>query len=271
MPTETVDQQKSVAAAFGKQSHHFETDDSSNLVLQEWRKRIYSHVNQFIKPKSRILELNAGTGIDATYFARLGHTIHATDISNGMIAKLKEKVSVFSGNISVQQVSFDRLDNVGGKFDYVFSNFGGLNCIEDLREVTRHLPGLLNEGAFVTWVIMPRISPWEWTWALKGKFAEAFRRLRKRGANAHLEGEYFYTYYHSVDKIERSFGLEFQLLKSEGLGIFSPPPAAQNFVGRFLGLTNFLTRFDRVLSKISPFSRWGDHVIVTVLFRKKPY
>lgn len=269
MRSEVVDQRKAVNDAFSKQSLHFEDDDFSNPVLQEWRKRVYVHVDQLIKPNSRILELNAGTGIDASYFAGRGHLVHATDLSNGMIAKLNEKASAFPNKITVQQVSFDELDQVDGKFDFVFSNFGGLNCIEDLTGVTKHLPRLLNEGAFVTWVIMPRICPWEWTWVLKGKFGDAFRRLRKKGTVSHLEGEYFYTYYHSVSKIKYSFGPQFQFIKSEGLGVFSPPPAAQHFAKTFPSLSTFLSQIDRRFSNKYPFKRWGDHVIVTFSFYGK--
>jgi SAM-dependent methyltransferase len=269
MPTEKVDRWGAVNAAFSKQSVHFEAGDFSNPVLQEWRKRIYAHVNRFIKPNSRILELNAGTGIDAAYFSSQGHKVHATDLSAGMIAKLKEKEQAFSKNITVQQVSFDQLNLVDGKFDFVFSNFGGLNCIEDLQDVTKHLPRRLNEGAFVTCVVMPRISPWEWTWILKGKFGDAFRRLQKGGVVAHLEEEYFYTYYHSVGEVESSFGSLFQLLRSEALGVFSPPPAAQKFARRFPRITNFLSRIDHVLSNSFPFNRWGDHVIVTLKFEER--
>ncbi|MBI1768796.1 MAG: methyltransferase domain-containing protein [Bacteroidetes bacterium] len=273
MPTELIDQWKNVDQAFSKQSIHFDEDDFSNAILQEWRKRIYKHVDQFIKPNSKILELNAGTGIDAIRFAREGHSVHATDISGGMIKKLKDKISIHSltNTISIQQISFENIDNVEGKFDYVFSNFGGLNCIDDLKKVTRHLPKLLNEGGFITWVIMPRVSPWEWTWAFKGKFKEAFRRFDRNGTSAHLEGETFTTYYYSSDQIKDCFDSQFQLLKTEGLGIFSPPPSAVNFAKRFRGISNFLNRIDRVASKMYPFNRWGDHVIVTLEFYSKNY
>jgi len=269
MPTDKGDRWKAIDLAFSKQSLHFETDDFSNPVLLEWRKRIYDHVDRFIRPNSRILELNAGTGIDAVYFVERGHVVHATDLSAGMIAKLKEREAAYSKRITVQQVSFDKLEQVEGKFDYVFSNFGGLNCIDDLQTVTNQLPRLLNEDAIVTWVVMPRVSPWEWTWMLKGKFRDAFRRLQINGVIAHLEGEHFYTYYHSVGKIERSFGSAFRLLSSEALGVFSPPPAAQKFVKRFRGISNFLSRTDKIFSKTFPFNRWGDHVIVTLGFEKR--
>ncbi len=195
------------------------------------------------------------------------HTIHATDISDGMILKLREKISTFSLNdkITTQQLSYEALNQVNGKFDYVFSNFGGLNCIDDLKKVTQHLPALLNKNSYVTWVIMPKVTPWEWLWILRGKFKSAFRRFESNGVYAHLEDEFFKTYYYSLSEIKESFGSQFKLIKTEGLGVFSPPPAAQNFVKRFNRMAHFLERID-CSAKIFPFNRWGDHVIVTFKF-----
>src|SRR5437868_2241942 len=130
MSTDAVDRWQQVNEAFSKQSDHFDNDDLLNPILQEWRKRIYAYIDHFIKPNSKILELNAGTGIDSVRFVEMGHTVHATDISEGMISKLNERVISYSlsRSITVQRISFDQLDKIDGKFDYVFSNFGGLNC-----------------------------------------------------------------------------------------------------------------------------------------------
>src|SRR5882724_3948019 len=117
MPVE-LDQWQHVNRAFTKQSAHFDEDDFANPILQRWRTRIYKHVDQFISPRSKILELNAGTGIDAVRFAKMGHLVHATDISDGMTAKLAEKAShhLLQEKLTIQQVSFDQLDKVEGKF-----------------------------------------------------------------------------------------------------------------------------------------------------------
>ncbi|MGC4022303.1 MAG: class I SAM-dependent methyltransferase [Cyclobacteriaceae bacterium] len=259
------DQWQHVNVAFTKQSDHFDAEDLANPILQRWRKKIYNHTDLFLKPNSRMLELNAGTGIDALRFAQCGHSVHATDLSDGMIKKIKEKIdkNSLNKNISVQQVSFEKLNTVNGKFDFVFSNFGGLNCTNDLEKVVVHLPQLLNEGAFVTWVIMPKVSPWEWSWVLKGKLKEAFRRFNSKGVKANLEGEIFTTYYYSLGEIKKSFGPKFKLIRCEGLGVISPPPSAINFVKKSPRLTNFLNHMDEGIRKRFPFNRWGDHLIVT--------
>jgi ubiquinone/menaquinone biosynthesis C-methylase UbiE len=261
-------QWREINAAFSKQSSHFDEDDCSNPILRLWRQRIYTHVETFLKPNSRILELNAGTGIDAIYFAKQGHRVHATDLSDGMISTLQRKIDQLSlsDKITIQQVSFEDLDGVKEKFDFLFSNFGGLNCMDDLKKVTRHISGLLNPNGILTFVIMPRLCPWEWLWAFKGKFKNAFRRFNSKGADTHLEGHHFTTYYFSLRQIQKSMG-DLNLLKVESLGCISPPPSATKFVQTFPRFTKFLNQLDVVFSNKFPFDRWGDHLIVT--FQKK--
>jgi ubiquinone/menaquinone biosynthesis C-methylase UbiE len=79
--------------AFSKQSAIFDNIYSSNVIIQYKRQRVRDHLQQFLRPGSKILELNAGTGEDAVWFAQQGHTVHATDISKGMQEKLAEKSS----------------------------------------------------------------------------------------------------------------------------------------------------------------------------------
>src|SRR6185369_1354202 len=113
--------------------------------------------------------------------------------------QIKMKINYFHlhDRFSVQQLSYDRLDRLRGqKFDFVFSNFGGLNCINYLTRVTKNLPSILNSGAFITWVIMPPVCPWEILSIFKGN-RNAFRRFNKSGVMAHLEGKQFKVWYHS--------------------------------------------------------------------------
>jgi ubiquinone/menaquinone biosynthesis C-methylase UbiE len=241
------------------------------MVLQDMRTQVYDHVNKFIKDGSHILELNAGTGIDALHFTKLGHYVHATDLSDGMIAAIGEKIKIndVDNRLTCQQLSYDKLDQLKGKkFDYVFSNFGGLNCIDDLSKVTKNLPALLNPGSYITWVIMPKISLWELLWLLKGNPKAAFRRLHKNGVMAHLEGEYFRTFYFSLTEIKKAFGPEFKFIKAEGLCAVSPPPSSGNFPSKHARLYKFLRLFDKGVRHFYPFDRCADHIIVTFKVNK---
>lgn len=262
---------EAVERAFSKQSMVYDRDDAQNIILRDLRSQVRNHVARFIKSASRILELNAGTGIDAMYFARAGHTVLATDASRGMITQIEQKIATDNPGqrISCRLVSYEHLDQItGSKFNYVFSNFGGLNCTPNLLRVTRHLPPLLDAGAHVTWVIMPPICPWEIMGLFKGNGAKALRRLKKGGTLSHLEGEYFTTYYHTLRDVRSALGPSFRLLAHEGLAAVSPPPHHAEFAARYKRLYTFLRRTDRLLRRHFPFNRWADHIIVT--FRYEP-
>ena len=85
----------------------------------------------------------------AVFFAHKGIHVHATDLSDGMIKQLQKKVlqNHLKEFLSVQQCSFTQLDEVKQlKFDHIFSNFGGLNCVEDLRSVTKYFDSLLKKN-----------------------------------------------------------------------------------------------------------------------------
>src|SRR5438552_3366107 len=80
------------ATAFTRQSGIFDKLYGGNTIVQYKRQRVRRHLQQLLAPGSRILELNAGTGEDAVYFAREGFQVHATDISSGMQEILRQKV-----------------------------------------------------------------------------------------------------------------------------------------------------------------------------------
>ena len=271
-PGSIISQAEAVNRGFSRQSAIYDEADRNNPVLQDLRHQVYAHVQKFLKPASRILELNAGTGLDALYFVSQGHRIHATDLSDGMISQIKRKIQQndIASQLTCQQLSYTELDKSSEKgFDYVFSNFGGLNCVRDLSQVTQNLPGLLNDEAYITLVIMPPVSPWELTWVLKGDLQKAVRRLRKEGAVAHLEGEYFKTYYHSLSEIRRSLRPFFELIACESLALVSPPPHCTTFPVKHRHIYNFLRGSDKLLRHLYPFNRCGDHLIATFQFRRR--
>ena len=264
-PAEVIDHLLQVNVAFSKQSLHYDNDDLQNPLLQMMRSQVYDHVARFIQKPCKILELNSGTGIDALHFARQGHKVHATDLSGGMIEQIRKKVDRFhlQNHLTFQQLPYDQLDKLSGqKFDFIFSNFGGLNCIDDLSQVTKDLSGILNPGGYVTWVIMPRVSAWEVLGLLKGN-RNALRRFNKKGVVAHLEGKYFRVWYHSLRSIQKAFGPNFKFIRSEGLASLSPPPHATRFPGDHPGLCKMLQRADILVRNHFPFNRWADHIIVS--------
>jgi ubiquinone/menaquinone biosynthesis C-methylase UbiE len=255
--------------AFSAQATHFDADEESNRILKWMRKQVYRHEEELLLPNSKILELNAGTGIDAIHFAGLGHSVFAIDNAPGMVQQMQKKISGhhLQGRIQCVLCSFTELQTLPTvQFDHVFSNFGGLNCIPDLKTVTQQLPRLLKPGATVTFVIMPSICPWELVQAFRGKPRLAFRRLSRKGTSAHIDGYTFRSYYHSPIQAIKSFDKRFVLAKLRGLASLSPPPYFETFPERHPSLYNTLTRWDERVAEYLPVNRWADHFILTMQY-----
>ncbi len=259
--------QESPARAFSKQSSSFDQIEDDNLILQYMRKRIHDHCLQFFPPKAKILEMNCGTGIDAVFFAGWNMNIVATDVASGMIEKVNSKIEHLGlkAKISTKLCSYTELPKLSeGPFDVMFSNFGGLNCIADLRPVVQGVKRNLKSGGVVTLVVMPKVCPWEILLALKGNFKVAFRRFKNGGAESHLEGEYFKTFYFSSAYIRQVFGEEFSLVKLEGLCSLVPPPYFEFFPKKLKKVFSFLTRLENSVRFIYPFNWAADHIIITL-------
>ena len=256
----------SVNKAFSKQSDIFNEIYSRNPITTWMRKQIRPSVLKDLKPGMSMLELNAGTGLDAVFFAQKGIHVHATDLSFGMINELKNTVKKLELEkyISIQQCSFtDLLTSNKKDFDYIYSNFGGLNCIDDLTSVTKQFQHLLKPGGIVTIVIMPKICPWEILSACKGNFKMAFRRFKKNGAVSNIEGVEFLTFYFSVSEIKKAFGKDFKLISLKGLATLSPPPYKENWAIRNPKFYHLLSKLDEKFCKVFPFNQCADYVVAT--------
>jgi ubiquinone/menaquinone biosynthesis C-methylase UbiE len=264
--------EENVARAFSRQSGGYDEHDVQNPILQYMRNAVRKHVLSIAKPESKILELNAGTGLDAAYFASNGFTVHATDVAQGMVSQIQKKIAELQlfNSLTVERQSFLDLSALPeNEYDFVFSNFGGLNCAENLEEVIKQLSRILKRDASVCLVLMPKICPWEWTSLFKGNAGQAFRRLKSGGVMANVEGVKFRTVYYPATKIESMFGRNFKKIKLQGIGSIVPPPHHTFLPQKFPLLFKGLTRLESKLSLNWPFNIWADHYILSMQFRRK--
>ncbi|HEY2720169.1 MAG TPA: methyltransferase domain-containing protein, partial [Chitinophagaceae bacterium] len=261
--------EQQAAKAFSRQSPVFDKTYSTNKLIQYKRTRVREHVNELIAPNSEILELNAGTGEDAIYFAKQGHSVHATDISEGMQNILREKVRLnkLEKKISAELCSFTQLENLKdlGPFDLIFSNFAGLNCTNQLDKVLHSFSSLLKPGGIVTLVILPQLCLWESLLLFKGKLKTAFRRsFSKKGRKAHIEGEYFLCWYYNPSTIRKTLKKEFKVLKIEALCTFVPPSYIENFVDKHPKSFRFLKNLESKWKSRWPWRSIGDYYIISL-------
>jgi len=261
--------EQAAAAAFSKQAPLFDGLYTDDTIIQYKRKRVRDHVLYYLAPHSHILELNAGTGEDALFFARLGHTVHATDISDTMQAKLKEKARENNLHISISDevCSFTELENLSarGPYDLIFSNFAGLNCTHELSKVLHSFESLLNPGGYVTLVILPKFCLWEFLLLFKGKFKTAFRRFsRSKGARAHIEGQLFRCWYYNPSYVKKQLRDSFNVIRLEGLCTIVPPSYIEGFAEKHPKAYSLLKKAEDKWKARWPWRSIGDYYIITL-------
>ena len=235
------------------------------------RAQVREHLMSLVPSGSAVLELAAGTGADAVFLAERGYRVHATDLAEGMVAQCRRKIAArrLGERMSAQRLSFTALDDVeGGPYDLVFSNFGGLNCIPDLRDMTRGLSRVLKPGGFVSLVIMPPVCPWELLQALRGDVRTAFRRLHPGGVMARVASAHFKTYYFRPCQVWRALGPGYRRVAVRGLSLFSPPSYLERFSRAHPRLFRSLTRLDERLAGLPLLQAMGDFFILTAQSRR---
>lgn len=264
----TVNEQ-SAASAFSKQSYVFDDIYTGNPIIQYKRDRVREHVNRFLPPGSHILELNAGTGEDSIYFAQAGHWVHATDVADGMLQALTAKVNArqLKKQVSIEKCSFTALHTLQqkGPYDLIFSNFAGLNCTGQLRQVLVSLWPLLKPKGQVTLVLLPPFCLWETLLALRGRFRLAFRRFNsKKGRTAYVEGVPFTCWYYKPSFVADVLHQDYELLGMEGLCSLVPPSYLERFPVKYPKIYGFLTGLENKLKAKSPWKYIGDYYIISL-------
>jgi ubiquinone/menaquinone biosynthesis C-methylase UbiE len=266
--TSSIEEQ-AAATAFSKQAPKFDLLYNNNSIIQYKRKRVRDHVAKFLPPHSSILELNAGTGEDAVYFARQGHTVQATDISAGMqeVAIKKIREAQLESAVAFELCSFTELENLQhqGPYDFIFSNFAGLNCTNQLSKVLDSFSHLLKPGGLVTLVMLPGFCLWEFLLLFKGKFRTAFRRFSgKKGTKAKIDSEYFRCWYYNPGQIHHYLKHSFDVIALEGLCTLVPPSYMENFAENHPRLYRYLEKKETRWKDKWPWKVIGDYYIISL-------
>jgi hypothetical protein len=150
-------------------------------------------------------------------------------------------------------------------YDGALSNFGVLNCVEELRPVARSLSALIRPGGHLALCFLSRFCLWETVaYCVQGRPGKAARRWSNEGrASASLKGSVpFPVYYHSVREIISAFEPDFQLTSYGGIGILVPPSYLEARASRMPGLTKLAARIDQVISAWPICRAVSDHTLL---------
>lgn len=254
-------------SAFNAIAESYDARDNQNPILQWMRRAVHRIYLKHLPENARVLELNAGTGVDAVFLAESGMSVLATDISDKMIEIIQSKgKSEKTKKIEAKTLAFGEISTIpDGGFDAVVSNFGGLNCINDFSKLSDDLAAKLNPGGLFITVVMNRICPWEiFYYCLRLNFKEAFRRFGKSGIMAELNGEKVLTYYFTPGEFASAFSRNFTPVKLYTLALKTPPPYLVGIYAKLKPLVKFWMAIDDLLMGWPVFNRFGDHFILVL-------
>ena len=262
-------------AAFDVLAADYDTSFSQSLTGQAQRQVSRAWLQAFLANKGmlRILEINCGTGEDALWLASLGHTVIATDQSAHMIREAREKTSP-DANPIFMTCSFDELATIlrHERFDLVFSNFAGLNCISpaQLTVLNRDLQQLLADDGHVAAVIFGKYCWWETCYyLLKADGRNAFRRWTRKPVMAKLTASVSQpVFYYSIRRFMKSMK-QFLLIEKRPVGLFVPPSYMEYSMRRHKRVFGLLVRLERLVQHVSFCSALADHTYL-LLKKQKP-
>ena len=204
------------AAVFDKLASQYDRLWTHSTVGLLQREAVWRHMRPLLQPGQTALDLGCGTGEDALRLMRAGLRVRAIDASSEMVKIARSRgVDAESG---AANPGCSRLS--GGSLDVILSNFGVLNCIEDIESLGEPLALLVKPGGYLIVCVIGRFCLWETAWALiRRKPAKAFRRWR----NSAMSSLGIRVSYPSNRRLKAAFHPYFTLLNWRGIGLSVPP------------------------------------------------
>ena len=217
--------------------------------------------------------MNCGTGEDAIWFAKKGNNVLATDISKKMLAVAQQKSKGIT-NLKFQQLDINNIECITNqenlsdnpqKFDLIFSNFGGLNCLSksQLKLYFDIATKLLNKDGRIICVFMPKNCLWENKYLfLTGKWKLLFRRNTKKSVDVQITNSIVKTWYYNPNEILELTKNKFKLEHQNPIGFFIPPSYLEPFFKNKIWMLNCLNWMEKKVNHLCFLSKYSDHYII---------
>ena len=252
--------------SFDVASNTYDNTFTYSKVGMAQRQMVYKHLDVVFKTNKtlKILELNCGTGYDALQFAKKGHHVLATDISSRMISVCQNKNKLENLEFKTLDINAISQTDFSNKFDIIFSNFGGLNCLspDEMDQFFKNASQLLSDKGKLILVIMPKHCIWEQLYfSLKKEFKKVKRRQTNHFVRANVDGVAVKTWYYNPDKIITLSHSGFKVNTIKPIGLTVPPSYLEHSI---LGSKFCLSIFS-VLDTIFTYkrlSKYADHYLM---------
>lgn len=266
--TLALDAQHPAGAAFDAMAADYDDLFTFSIVGRAQRDVVWNRALTTFAAGDRVLELNCGTGEDAMFLAHNGVQVTACDASAQMIEYAKARKAGEAPDASIEFLVLANeelhLLPLRSRFDGVFSNFSGLNCVADLHGVSHELASRLRTGAKLLLCLSTRFCLWETLcYGARLNFRKAVRRWRGV-SSARFDQHSFPVYYPTIKLLRRSFSPDFKLRSITGVGIATPPSYLEEWIVKYPHLLATMKRFDNAVCDLPLFRIAGDHMLLTL-------
>ncbi len=178
------------------------------------RNAVWRELDRVVKPRDRVLDLGCGTGEDALHFMQADAIIETLDGSPAMVEAARRR------GVNARLWRIEQIGELTGSFDLVLSNFGALNCVQDLAALREPLTRLIHPAGTLAVCVMNRFCLWETLYyGIRGQRKNACRRWS--GQTETSSG--LRVYYPSARTIKATFSPDFRLIHDLGIGVAVPP------------------------------------------------
>jgi len=116
-------------ASFDNYAARYDSDFTHSSIGVLQRLQVHKKLLPLLDKNKTLLEINCGTGHDALSLAKFVRSILATDISASMINLCKDKIKHKTPELNFKVMPIQDLHTELGETNFIFSNFGGLNCL----------------------------------------------------------------------------------------------------------------------------------------------
>jgi len=230
--------------------------------------------------------------------------LHLTDRGiavEGIDASAEMVLEANARGVRARRLAVEELSAVDGRFDGAISNFGALNCVEQLQPVAEELGRLIVPGGALAVCVIGRACAWEvahyfprkkafrrwfathcgagfqpavdfqsaWTRAERTVREKIGSRVGRRIENPpqvknvpHKSSE-IHVYYPTVRQLARAFEPRFRLIRWTGIGLFVPPSYITGHSPRAIARFSVL---DRRLAQLPIARAMADHRLL--IFRR---
>nr|WP_240732421.1 MULTISPECIES: class I SAM-dependent methyltransferase [Dyella] len=253
--------------AFDSVAADYDGPRGNNELIQRMRATMWATVQQRVPTGGALLDLGCGTGLDALEFARLGYQVLATDWSPAMVGRTQARAA-FAGlesRLLAEHVGTHQLDRIQDEFDGIYSNFGPLNCVPDLRAVSRECARLLRPGGTLVFSVIGRLCPWEVVhYVMRGRLRRAAIRGRRGPTAVGMNKHTIWTSYYTPREFYRAFAGDFALERYQAMSLFMPPPYLVDYYRRHRRWCNAMGWLDDRLGALPLLRGMGDHFLIVM-------